>query len=115
MNHPTNANYFKWLYILTGIAVLVNFSGLFVTIIGPDGTFYASIAKTMVVRHNYIDLYAQGRDFLDKPHFPFWVTAAFFQIFGFQTWVYKLPGILFLMMGAWYTYFANCRAYHHLQ
>jgi 4-amino-4-deoxy-L-arabinose transferase-like glycosyltransferase len=104
MNQPTNANYYKWLYILTGLAVLVNFSGLFVTIIGPDGTFYAGIAKTMVQRHDYINLYAQGKDFLDKPHFPFWVTALFFEMFGFQTWAYKLPGILFLMMGALYTY-----------
>jgi len=104
MNQQQNATYYKWLYILIGIAVLVNFSGLFVTIIGPDGTNYAGIAKTMVQRHDYIDLYTWGKDFLDKPHFPFWVTAVFFEIFGFQTWAYKLPGILFLMMGAWYTF-----------
>lgn len=112
MNHPTNANYYKWLYILTGMAVLVNFNGLFITIIGPDGTFYAGIAKTMVQRHDYVNLYAQGKDFLDKPHFPFWVTACFFEVFGFQTWAYKLPGILFLMMGAVYTYKFAHRLYN---
>ncbi|QKJ32059.1 glycosyltransferase family 39 protein [Mucilaginibacter mali] len=104
MDGQINTNYFRWLYVLIVLAVLVNFSGLFVTIIGPDGTFYAGIAKTMVQKHDYVNLYAQGKDFLDKPHFPFWVTAAFFELFGFQTWVYKLPGILFLMMGAVYTY-----------
>jgi 4-amino-4-deoxy-L-arabinose transferase-like glycosyltransferase len=104
MNPQTNPVYFKWLYILIGMAVLVNFSGLFITIIGPDGTFYAGIAKTMVQRHDYVALYAQGKEFLDKPHFPFWITALFFEVFGFQTWAYKLPGILFLMMGSVYTY-----------
>src|SRR5262245_11943724 len=103
MNEQITINY-KWLYILIAIAVFVNFSGLFVTIIGSDGTLYATIAKTMVLRHDYINLYAQGTDWLDKPHFPFWVTALSFNLFGFTTWAYKLPGILFMMMGVWYTY-----------
>jgi 4-amino-4-deoxy-L-arabinose transferase-like glycosyltransferase len=94
----------KWLYPLIGIAVLVNFSGLFIPIIGPDGTLYALIAKTMVLRNDYVDLFVHGKDWLDKPHFPFWVTAISFKCFGFTTWAYKLPGILFLMMGAVYTY-----------
>lgn len=99
-----NAIYYMWLYILTGLAVLVNFSGLFTTIVGPDGTYYAGIAKTIVQRHDYINLYVQGKDFLDKPHFPFWITAFSFELFGFKTWAYKLPGILFMMMGVLYTY-----------
>lgn len=104
MNEQTTATNFKWLYVLIAIAVFVNFSGLFITIIGPDGTLYATIAKTMVLKHDYINLYAQGTDWLDKPHFPFWVTALSFNLFGFTTWAYKLPGILFMMMGVWYTY-----------
>lgn len=94
----------KWLYLFIGIAVLVNFSGLFVPVIGPDGTLYACIAKTMAQSNDFINLYAYGQDWLDKPHFPFWITALSFQLFGISTWVYKLPGILFTMMGAFYTY-----------
>ena len=93
-----------WLYILVALAVGVNCSGLFIPILGPDGAIYASIAKTMVQRNNYIELVVQGHDWLDKPHFPFWITALSFKLFGFQTWAYKLPAILCLMMGAWYTY-----------
>jgi 4-amino-4-deoxy-L-arabinose transferase-like glycosyltransferase len=104
MNNSTTSTNTKWLYIFIAMAVLVNFSGLFITIIGPDGTLYATIAKTMVLRHDYLNLYAQGADWLDKPHFPFWVTALSFNLFGFTTWAYKLPGILFMMMGVWYTY-----------
>jgi 4-amino-4-deoxy-L-arabinose transferase-like glycosyltransferase len=65
----------KWLYLFIGIAVLVNFSGIFVPITGPDGTLYASIAKTMAQRNNFVDLFAYGKDWLDKPHFPFWIAA----------------------------------------
>ncbi|MDB5114579.1 MAG: glycosyl transferase [Mucilaginibacter sp.] len=94
----------KWLYLFIGMAVVINFSALFIPITGPDGTLYASIAKTMVQRNNYIELFAYDKDWLDKPHFPFWITAVFFKFFGFKTWAYKLPAILFLLLGALYTY-----------
>ncbi len=94
----------KWLYLFIGIAVLVNFSGIFVPVTGPDGTLYASIAKTMAQRNNFVELFAYGKDWLDKPHFPFWIAALSFKLFGYTTWAYKLPAILFLLMGAWYTY-----------
>jgi 4-amino-4-deoxy-L-arabinose transferase-like glycosyltransferase len=71
---------------------------------GPDATLYASIAKTMAIKNDYINLFYTGKDWLDKPHFPFWMTAFSFKLFGINTWAYKLPGILFLMMGAYYTY-----------
>ena len=105
MNQSVPANQFKWLYLFIAIAAALNFSGLFVTLMGTDATLYATISKTMVLHNNYADLYVSGRDWLDKPHFPFWVTALSFQCFGFTTWAYKLPGILFLLMGALYTYY----------
>lgn len=94
----------RWLHLFIGLAILLNFSGLFITILGPDAALYASIAKTMVQQHNFSDLYVQGKDWLDKPHFPFWVTAVSFKIFGVHNWSYKLPGILFVMLAAAYTY-----------
>lgn len=102
----------KYLYYLVGLAVLVNFSGLFVPLMDPDAGVYASISKTMVERHDFVNLYFQETDWLDKPHFPFWITAVFFKIFGFKVWAYKLPGILFVMMGAWYTYRLACDFYN---
>jgi 4-amino-4-deoxy-L-arabinose transferase-like glycosyltransferase len=93
-----------WFSLFIALAVAVNCSGLGIPILGPDGALYASIAKTMVQRHNYLELVVQGHDWLDKPHFPFWITALSFRLFGLQTWAYKLPAILCLMMGAWYTY-----------
>jgi 4-amino-4-deoxy-L-arabinose transferase-like glycosyltransferase len=111
MDH-TSVNSYRWLYLFVFLAVLVNFSGLFVTIIGPDGTLYATIAKTMALHHDYVNIYVSGADWLDKPHFPFWITALFFNLFGTHTWSYKLPGILFMMMGAVYTYFFAKRLYN---
>jgi 4-amino-4-deoxy-L-arabinose transferase-like glycosyltransferase len=104
MDQPGTPAQFKWLYLFIGLAAIINFSGLFIPITGPDGALYALIAKTMVQHNDFVGLFYHGHDWLDKPHFPFWVTALSFKCFGFTTWAYKLPGILFLMMGAWYTY-----------
>jgi len=104
MEQPIPPAQLKWLYFFIGLAVALNFSGLFVTIMGPDAALFATISKTMVLRHDYINMFVNGHDWLDKPHFPFWITAISFNLFGFTTWAYKLPGVLFLLMGAWYTY-----------
>ncbi|WP_214653007.1 ArnT family glycosyltransferase [Mucilaginibacter segetis] len=94
----------KWLYLFIGMAVMLNLSALFIPIMGPDGALYATIAKTMVVRNDYVQLFVHGADWLDKPHFPFWMAALFFKIFGINTWAYKLSGIVFILIGAVYTY-----------
>jgi len=103
---------YKWLYFFIALAVLVNFSGLFVPLMDPDAGVYASVTKYMVEHNDYVNLYFQGTDWLDKPHFPFWITAIFFKIFGLHEWSYKLPGILFVMLGAWYTYLF-CRKFYN--
>jgi len=102
LNSPEPEN--KWLYFFIGLAVLVNFSGLSVPIMDPDAGVYASVSRNMLLRNNWLELYFQGNDWLDKPHFPFWITAFFFKLFGIHTWTYKLPGILFVLLGAYYTY-----------
>src|SRR5688572_14921095 len=94
----------KWLLFLIGLAALVNLSGLFIPLIDPDAAVYASVTKQMVQTGNWLELYHKETDWLDKPHFQFWITAVFFKLFGFHTWAYKLPAILFVFLGAWYTY-----------
>lgn len=101
-----------WLYLLLVLAILVNFSGLFVTLLGTDGPLYATIARTMVEKGNYVELFSHGTDWLDKPHFPFWATAFSFELFGFTTWAYKLPAILFLLLGVLYTYLLARKLYN---
>lgn len=104
MNHRKYYYQIDRTQIILLLAVLLNFTGLFVPILAPDGALYANIAKTMVRNNNFIEMFSGGTDWLDKPHFPFWVTALFFKIFGFHSWSYKLPAILFIMIAARYTF-----------
>lgn len=100
-----NSNERQVSLLITGLLIFMNFTGLNITILEPDGALYAGIAKHMVQHHDYWNLFADGHDWLDKPHFPFWMAAISFQLFGFTTAAYKLPAILFVMIAAVYTYF----------
>jgi 4-amino-4-deoxy-L-arabinose transferase-like glycosyltransferase len=99
------ARWIKWWFpMLSILGIILHATGLLSPIIEPDGALYASISKTMVERGDAVNLIADGNDWLDKPHFPFWLTALSFYFFGFNSFAYKLPGLLFMLMGAWYTY-----------
>lgn len=100
----------SWLIIIA--AALVNCSGLMITILEPDGALYAGIAKTMVQTGDYMNMYADGHAWLDKPHFPFWMMALSYHIFGITTFAYKLPAILWLLLGAVYTYRFAAKLYN---
>lgn len=96
------------IYCLIIIGILVNATGLFLPILAPDGALYATISKTMALNGDYVNLFVEGNDWLDKPHFPFWITAFSFKLFGINSFAYKLPALLFWLGGALYTYaFAN--------
>ena len=91
-------------YTLVAVGVLLNATGLLPPIMEPDGALYACIAKTMAQSGDFVNLYAVGTDWLDKPHFPFWVTALSFRVFGVNTFAYKFPALLFFLGGVIYTY-----------
>lgn len=93
-----------WSFGLTIIGIIVNASGLLLPILEPDGALYATIAKNMALSGDYVNLMVEGNDWLDKPHFPFWITAFSFKIFGINSFAYKFPGLIFWLAGAYYTY-----------
>jgi 4-amino-4-deoxy-L-arabinose transferase-like glycosyltransferase len=94
----------KWFVRLLIPAILVNAGGLLIDILEPDGALYATIAKTIARSGDFINLYVDGKDWLDKPHFPFWMAALSFRILGINGFAYKFPALLFWGMGAWYTW-----------
>lgn len=101
----------NWPIILLGILLLVNAIGLWQSIVIVDSSLYAIISKTMVVNGNYWEIFVDGNDWLDKPHFPFWVSAFFMKIFGFTTFAYKLPAFLFFLISLVYTFKIALRFY----
>jgi 4-amino-4-deoxy-L-arabinose transferase-like glycosyltransferase len=107
--HQTNESYLMKLfdryfpfYILAGI--LLNANGLFIDILEPDGALYATLAKHIALSNDWMNLFGDGHEWLDKPHFPFWMAAISFKIFGITAFAYKLPAYIFWLVGCWFTY-----------
>ncbi len=93
--------YFPYLLLF---GCLLNATGLTNDILDPDGTLYATIAKHMANTNDFVNLFGDNHDWLDKPHLPFWITAVSFKIFGLTPFAYKFPGFLFWLGGLCFTY-----------
>jgi len=95
----------RQLYLLFLIlALLVNFSGIGLDFFTDDPGLYASISKNLLHRHEFWQLFTYNQDWLDKPHFPFWAAMVSFKIFGISVWAYRLPALLFFLLGLRYTW-----------
>jgi 4-amino-4-deoxy-L-arabinose transferase-like glycosyltransferase len=90
--------------IVFAFTMLVYAVGLSVPIMEPDAAVYAQVSMEMHDRGDYLSIYHKGVDWLDKPHFPFWMSALSYEVFGVKTFAYKLPALFFILLGALYTY-----------
>ena len=91
-----------WLILAT---LLVNAAAMLSPVInGGDSVTYAALARHIALNNDWVNLVLDGRDWLDKPHLPFWITALFFKIGGVSAFTYILPGFLFHLVGGYFTY-----------
>lgn len=89
------------IFILTG---LVYFLGLFIEILDVDSAQYALLSREMLESGDFLQVHLQGRDYLDKPPFLFWLNSFFFNIFGYTTWSFRIGSVLFSAAGVIATY-----------
>jgi 4-amino-4-deoxy-L-arabinose transferase-like glycosyltransferase len=102
----------KPIYLLLFVlAFAVNVTGINVKFFTDDPGLYASIAKNLIYKKDFLQLFTYNRDWLDKPHFPFWMAMLSFKLFGVSVWAYRLPALLFFLMSAWYTYLFSRKYY----
>ncbi|MDE2310462.1 MAG: glycosyltransferase family 39 protein [Betaproteobacteria bacterium] len=99
MNFP---KHLQWIAFIT---VLINAAAMFSPVINSgDAITYAALAQHIVLSHDWASLVLDGHAWLDKPHLPFWITALFFKLGGISALTYILPGFIFHLIGAYYTY-----------
>jgi 4-amino-4-deoxy-L-arabinose transferase-like glycosyltransferase len=92
----------KWLILLT---LLINAAAMFSPIInGGDSITYAALSQHIALNNDWANLVLDGKDWLDKPHMPFWITALSFKLGGISAFTYILPGFLFHLIGGYYTW-----------
>lgn len=90
--------------VLLAVAILLNATALFTGVFVGDSALYADVSKYIAQKNDWLDLYAYGSDWLDKPHFPFWVAALSFKAFGINAFAYKLTALVFWLIGMLYTF-----------
>jgi len=100
--NPINNQTWFWLFFSLLVAYVF---GLFVPLMNEDASHHANIALHMVQTHNYVNLVDDmGKDYLDKPHLHFWLSALSFNLFGVNTIAYKIPAFLATILGLFSTY-----------
>ncbi|MGZ5222449.1 MAG: ArnT family glycosyltransferase, partial [Chitinophagaceae bacterium] len=90
--------------ILFGLLSVVYIIGLFVPLMDNDSAHHANIALRMYLTGDYVSLVDHGKDYLDKPHLHFWLSAWSYSVFGVTGFAYKFPSFLFTILGTYSTY-----------
>jgi 4-amino-4-deoxy-L-arabinose transferase-like glycosyltransferase len=98
-------------FLLFVLALAVAFAGINVDFFTDDQGLYASIAKNLVYKKDFFQLFTYNQDWLDKPHFPFWAILVSFKLFGVSVWAYRLPALLFFGISLLYTWLFTRKYY----
>lgn len=69
-----------------------------------DAAQYANISREMSLSGNYLHVYEQGKDYLDKPPMLFWLSAFSMKLFGSTNLAYKFPSILIFILALYSFY-----------
>jgi len=104
-----NSFFIKWLPYLA--ILLIYAVGANLDIMEVDAAQYASISLEMLKSGEYLQVLDRQEDYLDKPPLLFWLSAISMKLFGIGSCQYKLPSILFSLLGILSTYKLGKRLY----
>lgn len=77
-----------------------------------DPAIYGVLSKRILLTGDFSLLILDEKDWLDKPHLPFWITAISFKIFGISSFAYLLPITMALGLTFLYTFKFASQYYH---
>jgi len=82
--------------LLTALWAIIYMAGLGTPALLDDAdTVHAEAAREMVLRHDWVTLYANGVRYLEKAPLMYWSVAASYKLFGVSEWSTRFP----LMLG----------------
>jgi 4-amino-4-deoxy-L-arabinose transferase-like glycosyltransferase len=95
---------FKHPLWIVAVAAIVYLLAIPVDIMEVDSAQYANMSREMLQSGDFLNVFDRGREYLDKPPFIFWITACFYWVFGVGEFAFKLPAILFALLGIYSVY-----------
>ncbi len=90
--------------ILFGAILLVYFFNLLIDVMELDAAQYAMISLEMSWTKSFLQVFEQGKDYLDKPPLLFWLSSLSYLVFGVSNFSYKLPSLLLAILGIYSVY-----------
>lgn len=72
---------------------------------------HAEVAREMVLRHDYVTLYANGIRYMEKAPLMYWCVAVSYRISGVHDWSTRLPVVLWMLALFYATYWLGRRVY----
>ena len=101
-----------FLATLIALWILVYVSTMFTPALLDDAdTVHAEAAREMVLRHDWVTLYANGVRYLEKAPLMYWGIAFSFRLFGISEWAARLPLVIGMLALLLATYFLGRRIY----
>jgi 4-amino-4-deoxy-L-arabinose transferase-like glycosyltransferase len=94
----------RFFYFSLAVLAIIYIKGMTLDLMDVDASTYALLARQMFQSGNYLQLYLNGIDYLDKPPLLFWSACLSFKIFGIHDWAYRLPSVLCLALGIYSVY-----------
>ena len=90
-------------YIILCIVVYI-IGSITVPLMEIDSVQYANISREMLLNKSFLQIFDQGKDYLDKPPMLFWTSALSMYIFGINDIAFRLPSIFMAILAIYSTY-----------
>jgi 4-amino-4-deoxy-L-arabinose transferase-like glycosyltransferase len=90
-------------YIIASIVIYI-LGSLFIPLIEIDSVQYGNICREMLQNKSFLQIFDQGKDYLDKPPFLFWASSLSMYLFGMNDFAFRLPSMLMAVIAIYSTY-----------
>ena len=90
-------------YIVLCIIIYI-LGSLFIPLMEIDSVQYANISREMLQNKSFLQIFDQGKDYLDKPPMLFWLSSLSMYFFGINDFAFRLPSILMAILAIYSTY-----------
>jgi len=103
LNRKENYTNIYIFYIVLCIIVYI-LGSLFIPLMEIDAVQYANISREMLQNKSFLQIFDQGKDYLDKPPLLFWLSSISMYFFGVNDFAFRLPSILMAILAIYSTY-----------
>lgn len=94
----------KYYFFFLVLIFVVYVCALPVPIMEVDAAQYAAMSIQLLQKGDFLHFMDGGRQYLDKPPLVFWTAALSYAVFGINSVAYRLPSLIFWMLGVYSVY-----------